>query len=342
MKRAVTTAIGRIETIETPTPALAPDLVRVRVERVGICGSDVHLFRGTHPYARFPQTQGHEVVGIVEQAGVDAVGAPVPGARVVIEPFVSCGSCYACRIGRSNACHNIQTMGAQVPGALAETIDVRPGQLHETGLDSNLAVFVEPVSIGTHAVHRSGVRSGERVLIFGAGLVGLGAVMAAIDRGAVVAVADTVAPRLVAALALGAVAALAAGRPTFDDELRAFAPDGPAVIIEATGVPAVLAQAVDLVATGGTVVVVGISDRDVTLPVISFTRKEIAVIGSRNSLGAFALSEHLVAQNADVLRGAVRTAEFPLDRAEEAVVYAEERRADVEKVVVKPNEESNI
>lgn len=340
MKRAVTTAAGRIELTDDPVPDLEAARVRVRVERVGICGSDVHLFHGSHPYARYPQVQGHELVGVIESIGADATGSPAAGTRVVVEPFVSCGVCYACRIGRPNACLDIRTMGAQVAGALAETVDVLSSQLYSTQLPPDVAVFVEPISIGTHAVRRADVAAGQHVLVFGAGLVGLGSVIAAVDRGAIVGVADTVAPRLEAAAALGAHAVFTAGAADFDEQVRAFAPDGPAVIVEATGVPAVLAQAVELVATGGTVVVVGISDRDVTLPVISFTRKELAVIGSRNNLGAFELAERLVAQHAAVLASAVRTMTFPLDHAQEAIVFAEERRADVEKVIVKPNEEA--
>jgi L-gulonate 5-dehydrogenase len=340
MKRAQTVEPGRVEITDEAIPELAPAQVRVRVEQVGVCGSDVHLFRGRHPYGRYPQTQGHEVVGIVEAHGSAVAGAPGIGSRVVIEPFLSCGECYACRRGLRNACIDIRVMGAHTPGALVESIDVDPGQLHPTGLDPDVAVLVEPITIGSQAVRRGRVGEGDRVAVFGAGLVGLGAVLAANDAGAVVAAVDVVGARLDAAAALGASHVV---DPTVRDTAAALAeifPDGPEVVVEATGSPEVLAQAIELVAVGGRVVVVGISEREVSLPMITFTRKEIEVLGSRNNLGLFAETERLVARHRDELRRSVRTAHFPLAATQQALIDAEERRADVEKVVIDVKEAS--
>lgn len=334
MKRALTIEPGRIEIVEEQMSPLDPSQVRVRVESVGVCGSDVHLFRGSHPYGRYPQTQGHEVVGVVETWGDQVVEAPPVGQRVVIEPFRSCGSCYACTHGRSNACLNIQVLGAHVPGALAEQLDVNASQLFATDLPADTAVFVEPISIGSHAVRRGRTASGDRIAVFGAGLVGLGAVLAAHDIGAEVVAIDVQGARLAAAAALGASHVINSAESEVAAELEAVFPDGPEVIIEATGSPEVLARAADLIAVGGRVVVVGISDRQVELPMISFTRKELEVLGSRNNLGLFAETERLVARNQDELRRSVRTQHFPLAESQDAMVFAETRRADVEKVVI--------
>lgn len=340
MLRADTVAPERIEVISVDPPQRDSEHALVRVERVGVCGSDIHLFHGTHPYGSYPTTQGHEVVGVVEYLPESHPASLTVGARVVIEPFVACGTCHSCRIGKRNCCENLKVMGAHMPGALAEIISVLPSQLYPTDLEPDLAVLVEPVTIGSQAIHRARVEKGQTVVVFGAGLVGLGAMFAALDAGATVIVADTVASRLATAHELGAAATVDSSKGTVAADLAAAAPDGVDVIVEATGVPAVFESALDLVSAGGTVVVAGISEAAVSFPMIVLTRKELTILGSRNSLDLFPESERRVAAHADGLRRYLRTKTFPLTETAEAMVYAHERRADVEKVIITMSKEN--
>jgi L-gulonate 5-dehydrogenase len=333
MRYVLTTAPGRMEIREGPAPTPSAGEALIRVKSVGLCGSDYHLFDGTHPYAHFPQVQGHEVIGVVEE---DPSGVLVSGQAVAVEPVRPCGRCFACRRGRYNCCAELKVMGAHIPGGLAEHITVPVERLHllaDTAPD--VAVLTEPMSIAVQCIARGQVAADETVVILGAGPVGLFAALAAADRGARVLVADKVAARLSHALRLGAHRVV---DTTVEDLTLAAAQftdgDGAAVVVEATGVPAVLRAAVDLAAPSGTVVVVGISDQEVTIPVIEFSRKELNVLGSRNNTGLFNDAATLVVQHAAVLAPVV-TQVFPLTEVPDAIEYARTHPDKVEKVVIR-------
>lgn len=336
MFKAVTLAPGRIEIRQTPEPVPAPGQAVVRVETVGLCGGDFSTFTGHHPYVRYPQTQGHEFVGIVDSLPSDYAGAAVVGSRVAVEPLVACGICFACRRGRYNCCSQLQVMGAHIPGALAELVAVPATSLYPVdGLDAVTAVLVEPMSIGLQAVTRSGAAAGDAVVVLGAGPIGQAVTLGCADRGARVLVADRIPERLKLAEMLGAQRIVDTSRADLAAEVEGWTGgDGAAVVIEATGVPALIRAAVDLVAHSGTVVVVGISDQMVELPVIDFTRKEVSIRGSRNNAGLFGEAVELVRRNATRVRPLV-THEFPLAAVAEAITFALEHPDEAEKVVIR-------
>jgi threonine dehydrogenase-like Zn-dependent dehydrogenase len=334
MRYVLTTAPGRMEVHEGPAPHPAADEALVRVEMVGLCGSDYHLYDGTHPYAHYPQIQGHELVGVVVQ---DATGTIPVGQRVAVEPVRPCDSCFACRRGRYNCCSDLKVMGAHVPGGLAELIAVPVRWLHPVAGDlaPEVAVLAEPMSVAVQTVDRAGVAAGDRVAVLGAGPIGVFAALAAADRGARVLVADQVGSRLAHAERLGAHRLVDTGVEDLAAAVTEFtAGDGASTVIEATGVPAVLRLAVDLVAHSGTVVVVGISDQEVTIPVIEFSRKELNLIGSRNNTGLFSHAAALVARHADLVARIVSQV-FPLAEAPAAITYAAAHPEKVEKVAIR-------
>lgn len=335
MRLAVTTGPERMEVVDGPPPAAAPGMCLVDVEAVGLCGSDFHLFDGTHPYARFPQTQGHEVVGRIASLPPDYSGDLQVGQRVAVEPLISCGHCFACRRGRPNCCTSLQVMGVHVGGGLAETISAGPDRLFPVGdLPPLVAVLTEPMSIGMQAVVRGQVTAADDVVVIGAGPIGLAAALCAWDRGARVLVADRIAGRLRTARDLGAERTVDTSAEDLAGAVADFTgSDGAAVVVEATGVPALLRQAVDLVAPSGTIVVVGISTEEVAIPVSEFSRKEITVAGSRNNAGVFAAAADLVARHAERLAPMV-THTFGLDEAPRAIDFARRNPAKVEKVVI--------
>jgi L-gulonate 5-dehydrogenase len=331
----MTTAPGVMEIQEASRPDPGPGQALLAIEAVGLCGSDFHLYDGRHPYAHFPQVQGHEMVARVESFGPGYDGPLIAGDRVAVEPLIACGRCFPCRRGRYNCCVRLQVMGAHVPGGLREFATVGTGQLHSVGdLPSRLAVLAEPLTIGMQCVVRADITDADTVAVLGAGPIGLAAALAAVDRGARVLVVDRVASRLDLARQLGAEEVVNSANADPRAAIEEFTGgDGAAVIIEATGVPPLIRLALDSAAHSGTVVIVGISDEDVSIPVGLFSRKEINILGSRNSTGLFPSAITLAARYAERLVPLV-THTYPLTRTPEAIEYAMHHPHLVEKAVI--------
>lgn len=331
----MTVAPGQLEFVDGPEPLVGAEDALIAVESVGICGSDIHLYLGDHPYSHFPNVQGHEFAGRVMLLPADYHGSVHVDDRVAVEPLLMCGHCLPCRRGRGNCCVNMRTLGAQIDGALAERIAVPASLLQSVGnLSADLAALVEPVSIGLQAVGRSRLEPGDTAVIYGAGPIGQAILLGAVDRGARVLVVDRLASRLHLARELGAeitVDASAGGAPA---RIAAWTDgDGPVTVFEATGVPSVAREAVDVVAPSGTVVIVGLSNDSLTVPMIEFTRKELSVIGSRNNMGLFAEAAQLVERHRDQAARLI-SHRFPFSRGIEAFELARTSPATTEKVII--------
>ena len=315
--------------------------VIVRPERVGICGSDFHLFSGdvgalSGSRDFYPRIQGHEVSAIVADPGDTE---RVAGERVAVWPLLPCGRCYPCRIGRSNACPAFRLVGVHLDGGLAERLEVPAGLVFEAGdLDADTACFVEPASVAVHALARGRLRAGEQLVVFGAGPIGLATLVAATHAGARVLSVDPVAGRRDLAKRLGAEV-VAWGTP---DDLAAQAREwtngeGPPLVMETSGEASLLAQAVEVVAQAGRVVVVSLSSGTVPLRSGAFPEKEIDVIGSSCATAEdFAAAVRLVAANRAAIAH-VFSHHFPLARAAEAFEFAMSRPPDAIKIVVTVN-----
>lgn len=279
---------------ETPRPGAGE--VVVRVEAAGICVGDNHIYNGKSPYAQFPVIGGHEIAGAVEISGA-GVSDFTPGERVVVEPFLGCGTCYACRVGKSNCCAHLQIIGVTRPGGFAEFVRAPVTHIHRVpdGLTAFNASFAEPIAIGLQACRRADLGAGETVLILGCGPIGLALIEVARARGAHVFAADVQASRREFAATLGAH--VLDGDDLLPAVLDLTNGEGMPVVIEATGVPAVMEQTVSLVASGGRVVIVGLAKRGegVTFPGLDFTRKELTIRGSRTSVDCFPEALQLLA-----------------------------------------------
>ena len=335
MRRAVTQAPGTMRIEACERPVLTDGQARIGVQVVGLCGSDYHLFDGTHPYSHFPQTQGHEFAGVVLELAEGYGGAIRVGDGVAVEPTAPCGDCIACRRGRPNCCVSLKVLGAHLPGALASEITVSTQRLYSLGdLDFELGALVEPVSIGLHAVVRGQITAEDTVAVLGAGPIGLAATLAANDLGARILVADLIESRLQRALSLGAEAVVDTSQVDLADAVEKFTTgDGATVVIDATGVPALIRGAFGLVAHSGTIVVVGISTEDVNIPVIEFSRKEVTVHGSRNSCGEFTRAVDLIRRYPEQVRAWI-THRISLAELPDAIQFAAGNPDRVEKMVV--------
>ncbi len=289
MKAAIFDAPFRMHVGSWEEPVPGPDEVVVAVLAAGICAGDMHIYSGKSPYAAFPIIGGHEICGAVARVGERVLGFAA-GQLVVVEPFLSCGTCYPCRIGKTNCCSRLQIIGVHRPGGYAEFVLAPATHLHR--VPSNLtpltAAFAEPVTIGIHACHRANVLPSEYTLVLGCGPIGLAIIEVALARKAHVVAVDLNAQRLETAHALGA-AVLSGGDELVAEVLRETNQEGAPVVIEATGNPTVIESTVDLVAAGGRIVIVGLTERavGVKFPGLDFTRKELTILGSRTEVNCF-------------------------------------------------------
>ena len=285
---------------EWETPEIGPEDVRVSVGATGICAGDLYLYLGKNPYASYPVVGGHEIAGTIAEVGVNVLGLSA-GMPVVVEPFLGCGHCYPCRIGKSNCCANLEIIGIHRPGGFAEYVTAPADHVHRipTGLSLPFASFAEPVAIGIQSCRRGAVAAGEYVLILGCGPIGLALIEVSKARGARVVASDIVPARLEMAARLGAEV-IPADEKQLETVLAQTNGEGAAVVLEATGNPQVMESTMALVAAGGRIVIVGLVQQGigVTFPGLDFTRKEVTVLGSRASVGCFPEALSLLAAGA--------------------------------------------
>jgi L-gulonate 5-dehydrogenase len=300
MRAAIIDAPGAVRVGDWETPQPGAGEVLVSVGATGICAGDMYIYRGTNPYAKYPVIGGHEIAGTVAEVGAGVAGI-APGERVVVEPFIGCGACYPCRVGKQNCCTNLQIIGVHRPGGFAEHVVAPAQNIHKipTGLSLAFASFAEPVAIGVQACRRGQVSAGEYVLILGCGPIGLALIEVARARGAHPVAVDVIPERMERARKLGAQA-LAADDSLLRNVLEQTNGEGAPVVIEATGSVKAMEQTVDLVAAGGRIVIVGLVKQGVgvTFPGLDFTRKEMTVVGSRASVDCFPESLALLAGGA--------------------------------------------
>ena len=289
MRAAIFTAPHQIEIDQQEIAQPGPGEVLVTVKATGICAGDMYIYQGKNPYAQYPIIGGHEISGEVAAVGEGVTGIAL-GAQVVVEPFIGCGKCYPCRIGKPNCCANLQIIGVHRPGGFAEMVMAPAPYLHRVpvGLSPLVASFAEPVAIGVQACRRGQVTAADDVLILGCGPIGLALIEVARARGAKVVATDVDASRLDFAQELGAEI-LKADDHLLMHVLARTNGEGMPVVIEATGNPKAMEQTVDLVAAGGRIVIVGLVKQGtmINFPGLDFTRKEMTVVGSRASTQCF-------------------------------------------------------
>jgi 2-desacetyl-2-hydroxyethyl bacteriochlorophyllide A dehydrogenase len=274
---------GTLRAEDRPLPTRGDDEVLLRVKRVGVCGTDLHIYTGTQPFLSYPRVMGHELSGIVEQA--PAGSRLAAGDTVYVMPYLSCGKCVACRQGRTNCCVSIQVLGVHRDGAFTEYLSIPQAFVHKAeGVSLDQAAMVEFLAIGAHAVRRGQVRAGQRVLVVGAGPIGMAAMIFAQLRGAQVTALDTRQDRLdfcAQHLATAATVSIAD-----DDEQRLAALTGQEffdVVFDATGNPKAMERGFKFVAHAGTYVLISVVGASITFSDPEFHKRETTLLGSRNA-----------------------------------------------------------
>lgn len=274
MQQIVLEQPGTFKAREIPPPTSVEGRALVRVRRIGVCGTDLHAFAGRQPFFEYPRVLGHELgVEVMESGGRPDLQ---PGSLCAIEPYLSCGACRACAAGRSNCCETLAVLGVHHDGGMQPLLSVPPGLLHRSdALSADQLALVETLGIGAHAVRRSGVQSGQRALVLGAGPIGLAVVQFAKATGAEIQVVDLSESRRRFAERFG-VAALA------EPEAEPYD-----VVFDATGSRTSMEASLEYVGAGGKWVWVGLVLDRVAIDDPSFHRKEVTLLASRNSAGLF-------------------------------------------------------
>lgn len=260
MKQAIMTEPGKIVFVEAQIPEVKSDQIKVKMMRIGVCGSDVHVNHGKHPYTSYPVVQGHEVSALVVEAGADVTNVAI-GDKVTIQPQVVCGTCYPCTHGMYNACEELKVMGFQTTGMASEffvTEAVKALKLPDE-MSWDHGAMIEPLAVAVHALKRFGDVTGLRVLVLGGGPIGNLVAQTASAMGAEkVLMSELSTFRLEAAEKCG----IATVNPSEKDLKVAitehFGSDGADVIFECVGINATMNQAIDYARKGSDIVVVGV------------------------------------------------------------------------------------
>lgn len=261
MLQQVMTAPGVIEFREIPTPEPGPGEVLVKIMRIGVCGSDIHVYHGEHPFTSYPVTQGHEVAGLVEKLGEGVTGLSV-GQKVTIQPQVVCGKCWPCRNGKYNLCEELKVMGFQTTGVASHFFAVdakKVTPLPET-MSLDEGAMIEPLAVAVHAVRRAGDAAGRDICVLGAGPIGILVAQAAKGMGARrVMVTDVSGVRLAKAKECGADFCVNTKEKDFGEALvECFGPDKADVIYDCAGNNITMGQAVKYARKGSTIILVAV------------------------------------------------------------------------------------
>jgi threonine dehydrogenase-like Zn-dependent dehydrogenase len=289
MKALFLTAIGQTEIKEIEKPIPKEEEVLLKIGMVGFCGGDLNGFKGLFELQEYPNVLGHEVGGTIEAMGNQVPNTFKIGDKATVYPYLNCGKCISCRKGRRNACQDNKTMGVRRPGAMTHYISIHWQDLFlSEKLSLKELALVEPLTVGFHAAARGGVTNKDRVAVIGCGIVGMGAIASAVNRGAEVIAIDIDDSKMEIAKKIGVAHTINTSNENLHEALlRITDGDGPDVIIEAVGNAITYRAAVDEVAYTGRVVCIGYAKSAVEFNTGIFVRKEIEIVGSRNCTDEF-------------------------------------------------------
>jgi L-iditol 2-dehydrogenase len=347
MRQAVMTSPGTIEFKEVAKPVAAKGEVLLRVLCIGVCGSDVHVYHGLHPYTPYPVVQGHEVSFEVVSFAKGVTGFS-PGDKVTIEPQVSCGECFACKSGLYNICDNLKVLGFQTTGCAsdyfvapaAKLVKLDPSMKHENG------AMMEPLSVAVRAVNQAfseadGGIKGKQVLVYGAGPIGNLVAQAAHGMGASkVMISDLNEFRLEKAKACGIEFISNPAKDNLAEQVdEYFGKDRKAdVIFECVGVNGTMDSAIEIARKGTPIVVVGVFGKKAEIDMARVNENELKLIGTaRYVLEDFEIAKGLVASGKVNLNPLV-TDVFDFEKYNEAYLKIQNEPATTMKVIIQVNQ----
>lgn len=320
--------------MEKPVPKEGEALIHIMT--AGICGSDIGAFRGTNSLVSYPRVIGHELAGIIESIPEDNPKGLKVGDRVIVDPYLYCGDCYPCSIGRTNCCTDLKVLGVHVDGGMTEYY-CHPADMLipiPDEMDWTLAAMAEPLTISLHGVHRGGLKAGEYCAIIGAGPIGLLAGMIAEAYGAHAILLDLVQERLDFAKELGIEYVINSKN---EDAVKRVAEITNGVmaqqVMECSGANPAILMSLELVSNAGRITLTGWPAKETPLPTGVITKKEIDIRGARTSAGEFEEAIELICSGrVDIRR--ILTKTISMDEAPETIKDIEQNPGNYMKVVV--------
>lgn len=286
MKTLFCTTPHQFDYAEKDAPMTIEGETLLKIERIGICGTDLHAFEGTQPFFNYPRILGHELAATIVETDAEGFSS---GEAVTFIPYFNCGKCIACRQEKPNCCVNIQVCGVHIDGGMREYLTVPSYSLvHGNGLNFDELALVEPLAIGAHGVRRAGIIAGEYVLVVGAGPIGLGTIEFARIAGAKVIAMDINDDRLAFCQEKLNIDFII--NPMNEDAIEKLKEitngDMPTVIIDATGSLKAINNAFQFLAHGGIYVLVGLQKGDINFNHPEFHKRESTLMSSRNATRA--------------------------------------------------------
>ncbi|WP_461206241.1 alcohol dehydrogenase catalytic domain-containing protein [Clostridium sp. DL1XJH146] len=283
MRVAKMTAPNTLEVMEAEEPVVSNDKeVKVQVKAVGICGTDLHIFRGERADVELPRVMGHELSGLVTEVG-SAVDKVKVGDRVVLDPVFACGVCPTCKKGFPNVCESVKCYGVQMDGGYQDYIVVDQKHLYpfDASISFENAALAEPFSIAANILERTVAKENDNVLVIGSGTIGLSIVQAAKGMGANVMVADVVDTKLAKALEVGADKVVNSKKESLEEAANEFVAGGFDVVIDAVGITPLFEQSIQFAAPRARIACIGFDARPAQIPPVVITKKELTIVGSR-------------------------------------------------------------
>ena len=337
MRQAVMMAPGTITFRDVASPVVGAEQVRIRVQRIGVCGSDIHVFHGKHPFVTYPLIQGHEYAGVIEALGPGVTGLAV-GDKVTATPQEVCGICSPCRRGQYNACEKLKVRGFQAPGCAQDLFVTEVDKIVKLPADfaPDQGAFVEPVAVAAHSTGRAGDLRGKNVVVAGAGTIGNVVAQACKTRGAAkVLITDVSDFRLDVARQVGITDTCNVTKePLAEAVRRVFGTDGFDVAVEVSGAEASLSSLVAQIGKGGTLLIVGVFGEKPRVDMSVVCEHELTVMGSM-----MYRHEDWVQAVAWMASGAVQTAplvsrHFPFEQYPQAYAFIEREGERSMKVMI--------
>ena len=278
MKSYVFTDTRKLEIMEKELPEDKEGHSILKIDAIGICGTDIHGFNGTQAMFSYPRIVGHEIAASIESSRKFK-----KNRKVTVIPYLSCGTCIACRNGKENACTDLSVLGVHIDGGMQEYISVPDDYIIAVdNMSSKQRAMVEPLSISEHAVSRGEIKPGDWIVVSGIGPIGMGIIVMAKYRKANVIAIDMNEKRLkFAKEELNADFCLKANENLASDISEITRGDMATTILDATGNPESMDKAVDLLASGGTIIFVGFHKQNIHINNLAFHKRESTIKGSR-------------------------------------------------------------
>lgn len=327
--------------LEKPVPKEGEALIRIVT--AGICGSDIGAFRGTNGLVSYPRVIGHELAGIVEAIPEKNKNGIKVGDRVVVDPYIYCGDCYPCSIGRTNCCTSLKVLGVHVDGGMAEYFTHPADLLVKIPDDMTWeeAAMAEPLTISLHGIHRGGLKAGEYCAIIGAGPIGLVAGMIAQAYGGHAILLDLVKERLDFAKSLGIEHVIDSGKEDVIGRIREITGGNMAQqVMECSGANGPIRSTLDYVSNAGRITLTGWPKKETSLPTDMITKKEVDIRGARTSAGEFEEALELI-RTKKVDMNKILTKVISMEEAPETIIDIEKNPGDYMKVVVRIADDPN-